>query len=1344
MPMDDAHALICGVYHYAHLPDTKEAILYDCKDLRAMLVDPAFCGYLPRQVETLTDRLATRNGMLRALDRLRKHCSPQSSVLIYFAGHGHYQDDAPVDERGHLMLHDTRFAGGAPDPQTTITNAMFSRALAAIPARKMLVLLDCCHSGSIGEFDGGTPVVAPGSALAEAFKDRGRVIISSCSDDEFSRVMPAAGNSLFTHHLLAGLRGGVHGHRGRTHVLDLFSYVQPRVVEDCPDQHPVLKAEVRENFPIALHPGGSPGSVTAAAAPTRSAPMLLDSPPNRHFVGREQELRALHECLFPASPAGDAPHGSPAVPAVGVTGMGGVGKTQLVVHYIYDHVEDFPGGVFFVNADEPLADGFAAIGRAIREGDDDHPRAVLVGKAGDYLRTHPDALLVLDHLERTELLDQPVDGRFVPSSLRCRLVFTTRTRQLRGMKSVPLLPLSMAESLRLLLGRTRHARLLKSGDRTGTEVAEAICTAVGHLPLALELSAAFLAANGGVTLEGYLQRLERYGAWTTLDETDEGELLGGDPTRQQLLAPTFESQWDAVQREDARLLLRAAAMLEPQVLPAARLGLLAGLESRAEPGFAPPLDRALNALRDYSLIDEPRDDAIRLPPLIHDFVRGKIPASQRAAFGRDCAARLAQGLAELADLEDHVARRGVNELQQDHTTALELLVGEADELYEALRPGLTVLQREALSLRGWDREAWPTFFAQQVHNRARALGIGPLADRAADRLTQLREPHLLARWQFGVEQRALERTVVTPMARVDSLALSPDGQLAATACDWSGEVVLLDLVTGEIRKVLAAHGADGDDLQGTLAVALDGDRLATLGRWDGQLKVWHTGNGLLRHATAIDAEDAVALALVPGGAASLLAYAHGRLLRLALPGGEETWSLQLDLQGDHLVSLATSPDGRTAWVGTSGGRVHAVDADEGRDRGRWRCGDHALGALACAWEDRALLTGDVTGRITAWDTEARDPIEEYPRRLRDVSSLAVTADSSALVAGSVWGYVTLWSDDTHLEPVTLGRHGNRVNAIELTGDGATAVSAAGSVKVWRLERAPSEDRGAGLDGKIATLMFALDRCTAVSGGLDGSLTLWDLDSGTERSSLKHDCKLDTVALSHQTGQLVAMDVHGRAQAWDVQTGERTHTWRAEGDTISNLALAQEGATLLLGTRGGSVLVHDLGSGELRRSWVAHDGPLHGLASDDAGERLVSASPDGRVRVWDHAGEQLHEVALEAGCDVYRIETLARQARVFWRSSTGRLVISDWKRGRTVTELAAGHPRQWQHTASLSRRLAVSIRDLRVLDVWHTRTRESVARAVFEDGLCALAVDPAGDRLLVGDYSGGLCLLEYRA
>jgi hypothetical protein len=120
-------------------------------------------------------------------------------------------------------------------------------------------MFDCCHSGGIGHLKGGS--IPEFKALPESYYETlntgvGRVTFASSRSTEFSYILPGASNSLFTRHLLAGLQGGVPGPGGVIRVFDLWDYLQPKVTRDHPNQHPIFRCVIEENFPIALYKGG--------------------------------------------------------------------------------------------------------------------------------------------------------------------------------------------------------------------------------------------------------------------------------------------------------------------------------------------------------------------------------------------------------------------------------------------------------------------------------------------------------------------------------------------------------------------------------------------------------------------------------------------------------------------------------------------------------------------------------------------------------------------------------------------------------------------------------------------------------------------------------------------------------------------------------------------------------------------------------------------------------------------------------------------------------------------------------------------------------------------------------
>ena len=87
--------------------------------------------------------------------------------------------------------------------------------------------------------------------------------------------------------------------------------------------------------------------------PAPAAPFIVPFPRNADFVGRDADLMRLHASLSGHGPVGIRP--------AGLTGMGGIGKTQLAVEYVHRHRSDYPDGVFWIDAAGPLAEGFARL-----------------------------------------------------------------------------------------------------------------------------------------------------------------------------------------------------------------------------------------------------------------------------------------------------------------------------------------------------------------------------------------------------------------------------------------------------------------------------------------------------------------------------------------------------------------------------------------------------------------------------------------------------------------------------------------------------------------------------------------------------------------------------------------------------------------------------------------------------------------------------------------------------------------------------------------------------------------------------------------------------------------------
>jgi uncharacterized caspase-like protein len=126
-------------------------------------------------------------------------------------------------------------------------------ALRSIKAGRLLVMLDSCHSGALGDpRDLGTEWQAGFSArsLISLVEGEGRVILSASRPDELAWEFSGMRNGLFTHYLLEALNGAAARADGTVWVSDLFGYVS-RCVRRHRYQRPFQNA-IGEDFVVIV------------------------------------------------------------------------------------------------------------------------------------------------------------------------------------------------------------------------------------------------------------------------------------------------------------------------------------------------------------------------------------------------------------------------------------------------------------------------------------------------------------------------------------------------------------------------------------------------------------------------------------------------------------------------------------------------------------------------------------------------------------------------------------------------------------------------------------------------------------------------------------------------------------------------------------------------------------------------------------------------------------------------------------------------------------------------------------------------------------------------------------
>lgn len=263
---ENGYALFIGIAYknWARLLRPLGGTIRDVESLEKHFLDKQKAAFNPRNIVTLKEDEATTEGIFNALDEIAEKTkdNPDAFVLVSYSGHG--ETDG---KNNFLVPYDFDFDRWRWrkdfDEKHVVLAKDFSKKIAAIQAKKTLIILDCCHAENIpiskdlepsqGFLEGFVKDLEPSSVdgvktkgLADEMgKGSGRVILTSCQSDEKS--LDLGHNGLFTEVFLECLEGkGNIDNDGWVTLLDLMRYVPKTVSQRAVDmnynQNPVFSS----------------------------------------------------------------------------------------------------------------------------------------------------------------------------------------------------------------------------------------------------------------------------------------------------------------------------------------------------------------------------------------------------------------------------------------------------------------------------------------------------------------------------------------------------------------------------------------------------------------------------------------------------------------------------------------------------------------------------------------------------------------------------------------------------------------------------------------------------------------------------------------------------------------------------------------------------------------------------------------------------------------------------------------------------------------------------------------------------------------------------------------------
>jgi WD40 repeat protein/tRNA A-37 threonylcarbamoyl transferase component Bud32 len=212
-----------------------------------------------------------------------------------------------------------------------------------------------------------------------------------------------------------------------------------------------------------------------------------------------------------------------------------------------------------------------------------------------------------------------------------------------------------------------------------------------------------------------------------------------------------------------------------------------------------------------------------------------------------------------------------------------------------------------------------------------------------------------------------------------------------------------------------------------------------------------------------------------------------------------------------------------------------------------------------------------------------------------------------------------WSQKMSLSRTITG-DSNFVNPVAITPDGKTLASGGedGTIRLWNLQTGELKNTFKGHTSAVYVLVFSPDGQALASGSADESIKLWNLQTGGLIHTLSGRAKgISAITMTPDSQTLVSGDRVGTIEFWNLTNGERINSFTAHEILVTSLARTPDGQTVVSSSQDNTIKLWDVKTGQLIRTLTDADSHhFFSVAISPNGEQIASGSWDGGIRLWN--------------------------------------------------------------------------------------------------------------------------------
>jgi len=397
-----------------------------------------------------------------------------------------------------------------------------------------------------------------------------------------------------------------------------------------------------------------------------------------------------------------------------------------------------------------------------------------------------------------------------------------------------------------------------------------------------------------------------------------------------------------------------------------------------------------------------------------------------------------------------------------------------------------------------------------------------------------------------------------------------------------------------------------------------------------------------------------------------LAWQPGAIRQLIGHGGE-IWGVEYSADGQYVYtsggSFSGQPDNTLIqWDTATGERVNTLDAHADR-----------IYSVDVSPDGRYIATGSQDTNVIIWDAATGTPIHTLENHTSVIFEVKFSNDSTRLISGG-GDTIIVWDVESGTLLNSFDIHGDIILDMDVSADNSLVFSGSfdGSIALWELESGNVIHSMEA--GQITGARFLTDESRAVTADQDGNLIIWNLETGEAERTIQHlEAPLrGGVVVAPDGNTVIAADDNGNLIVWDISSpiDQPQLLFRGHDNRVTSLAINPAGNQVTTVSFDYTVIVWDLlgRDAEIQR-FTDHSQSVYAAVASPDGTQIASGAADGRLIIWNaESGDILHDIPVDGGT-IYSLDYHPDGTSLLSASEDGIVRLWDVTTGDLLSEFS---------------------------------------------------------------------------